>query len=364
MNPLYSAALQDHITAKYSITNNEFTGQSSIKSSHAKSYPRPGASMSKRQQQLLRWSKSMKKGKAAIRNTWGAQDEYLDVNPPTLAQRLGVIPHETMSAVEWNEIKEKALFTVGKKTRLECPICVEGFANSKQILLSCGHLYHESCFKSWERLQTLRSCPLCRQSYHRLLTRDAHHIAITQAAICIQSYWRRFVCRRNFLPIWEAHVPVDIKLRRRRLLARLDQPASTWSHGNQTTKSNSMATLFDALDSRNLKAKYIINHGVNELTKNNLQQKKTLFWQRVYRRACDRGREDCPICLTAVNLESKYINVEESVLDMDSENLKRRGIALFQCSHYMHGKCFGSFAKFMQGRQCPCCRGDLKVQFI
>jgi hypothetical protein len=37
--------------------------------------------------------------------------------------------------------KKKTDATVGKKTRLECPICVEGFANSKQILFYHADIY-------------------------------------------------------------------------------------------------------------------------------------------------------------------------------------------------------------------------------
>jgi hypothetical protein len=81
--------------------------------------------------------------KIHIFSTWGAQDEYLDVNPPTLAQRLGVIPHETISlqwGMEWNKGKG-ALYCRKKDTVGMSPICVQGFPNSKQILFYHADIY-------------------------------------------------------------------------------------------------------------------------------------------------------------------------------------------------------------------------------
>ena len=71
MNPLYAAALQDHITNKYAF--------------HPSKPKVSGLSL--RQKQLLRWSKSMKSDKknAPLEFT----EKYLDAVPSTLAQRLG-----------------------------------------------------------------------------------------------------------------------------------------------------------------------------------------------------------------------------------------------------------------------------------
>ena len=78
MNPLYAAALQDHITNKYAF------------------HPlKPKASgLSLRQKQLLRWSKSMKSDKKNVKSDkknapLEFTEKYLDAVPSTLAQRLG-----------------------------------------------------------------------------------------------------------------------------------------------------------------------------------------------------------------------------------------------------------------------------------
>ena len=74
MNPLYAAALQDHITTKYSLTTKKRS-----------------SGLSSRQKQLLKWSKSTKsapKKENAIKSQ-AFTEKYLDSIPSTLAQRLG-----------------------------------------------------------------------------------------------------------------------------------------------------------------------------------------------------------------------------------------------------------------------------------
>ena len=115
VNPLYSAALQDHLLSKYKTSITTTTLSS------------PGKKcLSTRQRQLLRWSKSVKKSDKIIKKTvgFGAEnvlnnivssggvssggvssgdvssllvfsktdgftEKYLDSTPSTLAQRLG-----------------------------------------------------------------------------------------------------------------------------------------------------------------------------------------------------------------------------------------------------------------------------------
>ncbi|KAJ3305005.1 RING finger protein 32 [Kappamyces sp. JEL0829] len=369
MNPIYSAALQDHIAKKYSILGSSTQlGMSSIKHASRRSIPLSGQSLSVRQQQLLRWSKQMN-GKSRARREWGTEDEYLDAQPVSLAQKLGVVPHEQMRHCDWLAIKEKSLFSpLGSgrdklRHKHECPICQEGYANSRQILLSCGHLFHAACFTSWERLQTSRSCPLCRQSYHRLKTRDAHYIAIGQAALLIQTVWRRYRCRKTFVPIWDAHVPRDLGLRRQRLLKRLEGPVVQPSAS--LSSQSSVSTLFDALELRNSHCRRVIEDGVEKIARKRVDGKRASFWSRVYAKASARRGEECPICLLFIPIASaKYAKDLDRALDSKASQTKN-AVALFSCSHYMHSKCFEAYVKMMGGKTCPCCRGtDLRTCFL
>ena len=77
MNPLYAAALQDHITGRYNLQPQK----------------KKTSGLSLRQKQLLKWSKStsgIRKKQDAIKIlTSEFTEKYLDAVPSTLAQRLG-----------------------------------------------------------------------------------------------------------------------------------------------------------------------------------------------------------------------------------------------------------------------------------
>ena len=88
-NALYSAALQDHISSKYSLKQNNSPSLKSIKT-HGIS------PLSKRQQQLVRWSKSIKKTKNNVKEP-EFRDKYLDYKPHSLAERLGVSDYKCLT---------------------------------------------------------------------------------------------------------------------------------------------------------------------------------------------------------------------------------------------------------------------------
>jgi len=68
--------------------------------------------------------------------------------------------------IDWHEIREKS---ISKGLHEECAICMEPNQNaSNTVLLSCTHVYHESCLGSWVIFKDNQEhCPLCRQSYFK-----------------------------------------------------------------------------------------------------------------------------------------------------------------------------------------------------
>lgn len=42
----------------------------------------------------------------------------------------------------------------------ECSICLETLEDTENILTSCKHVFHQTCFEKWIEID--RSCPLCR----------------------------------------------------------------------------------------------------------------------------------------------------------------------------------------------------------
>lgn len=45
-----------------------------------------------------------------------------------------------------------------------CPICMEKFQATEEVLLSCGHIFHKVCLRSFENFirNADLSCPICR----------------------------------------------------------------------------------------------------------------------------------------------------------------------------------------------------------
>ena len=92
------------------------------------------------------------------------EDEYARKQPTlTLAQRMGLAeaPEPELTCSEWEAIAD---ISRDRGASLEpCVICCEHFKDEKQVLLSCGHVFHRACLRSWERHSKSRCCPVCRK---------------------------------------------------------------------------------------------------------------------------------------------------------------------------------------------------------
>jgi hypothetical protein len=65
--------------------------------------------------------------------------------PVTLAQQRGLVKSsakaaDVMTQAQWKEIESN----VSQRLDAFCPICMEGFNQGYEILLSCSHMYHKS----------------------------------------------------------------------------------------------------------------------------------------------------------------------------------------------------------------------------
>eukprot|EP00966_Prymnesium_polylepis_P057128 1323221-Prymnesium_polylepis.1 len=77
----------------------------------------------------------------------------------TLAQRMGLAeaPDPELTAPEWEVIAARS--RAAEESRQPCVICCDDFRDQKQVLLSCGHVFHRECLTSWERYSRSRCCP-------------------------------------------------------------------------------------------------------------------------------------------------------------------------------------------------------------
>jgi len=76
---------------------------------------------------------------------------------------------QSKPAIDWDEVRAKAS---GRGTQ-DCPICITALLNEvkKSVILSCSHIFHESCINSFENFncENVHVCPVCRALYDRML---------------------------------------------------------------------------------------------------------------------------------------------------------------------------------------------------
>ena len=129
----------------------------------------------------------------------------------TLAQRRGLVevPAELkpLSVEEWAEVEA----TAASRNECHCPICMVGFNQGCEVLLSCSHMFHRSCIASFERFvkvpndkkHKLKSfsfvCPLCRTSnYQKRMTTKGSAAYRRSCAVVLQSIVRGRLARLFF----------------------------------------------------------------------------------------------------------------------------------------------------------------------
>jgi hypothetical protein len=85
----------------------------------------------------------------------------------TLAQRYNLVarPPEPLTEQQWAEAHAASKQRADNHT--ECSICRDEFKADDQVLLSCSHVFHERCIKSFERFAREKCCPICRSAAYQ-----------------------------------------------------------------------------------------------------------------------------------------------------------------------------------------------------
>jgi Ring finger domain/RING-like zinc finger len=72
--------------------------------------------------------------------------------------------NSSTSALNWSVPLNEAL----NRAEKECPICLEVLSIEKTWLLSCSHVFHPQCLRTFEQLSPVCClCPLCKQPYEK-----------------------------------------------------------------------------------------------------------------------------------------------------------------------------------------------------
>eukprot|EP00962_Isochrysis_galbana_P026567 scaffold8247_cov116-Isochrysis_galbana.AAC.12 len=97
------------------------------------------------------------------------EDGAAGLGPLSLAQRMGLVeaPAAPLAPEDWDVIAERSRQIMTGAERACCTICLAPFRGDQQVLLSCSHVFHRDCLRSWERYSRSRCCPVCRKQHYK-----------------------------------------------------------------------------------------------------------------------------------------------------------------------------------------------------
>ncbi|CEM19292.1 unnamed protein product [Vitrella brassicaformis CCMP3155] len=116
----------------------------------------------------------------------------------SLAERLQLVPAPPppLTDSQWEAVRETS--EARQESHKPCAICLEEFADSPQVILSCSHVFHKRCLASFERFAQTRCCPICRRaSYQRRPHHGGFLVWRHKCATRIQKAWRGHCIRRQ-----------------------------------------------------------------------------------------------------------------------------------------------------------------------
>ncbi|KAI9352060.1 hypothetical protein BDR26DRAFT_323030 [Obelidium mucronatum] len=285
-------------------------------------------------------------------------DIVLDKPPKiTLAQKIGIIesPPKLLTKNQWNEVKEKAKSTHGTY-RTDCAICCEPFAALSQVILSCGHSFHQACIKSYEKHTHSKRCPLCRTTgYETLVTSDAASVYYNDAAVKIQSVWRMWQCRRLYLKHRREHIPNHPLLKRRYHMEKLSSLNQSLSRQIQNDNCEIEQVFRDMEQSLKISR--------DTFEKFSAFYTEPQDWdevvEKIYNRKENPLEEPCSICLCDLTPKTEKGEIAVAADAHSVRALSKRKVAMLSCGHLFHWKCITNMEKFNSGcaaHVCPICR--------
>eukprot|EP00038_Savillea_parva_P025193 m.46608 g.46608 ORF g.46608 m.46608 type:complete len:532 (+) comp6785_c0_seq1:326-1921(+) len=259
---------------------------------------------------------------------------------PTLAQRLQLVPApaEPLTEAAWAACKQKALDR-GDGTSQPCAICLQPFGSSRQVLLSCTHVFHYYCLRSYERHTDKTCCPVCRlEQYQGLeITEGARHHRIVSATL-IQAAWRGHIVRQRLEA--QGRLPRCTALPRtqRRLTATTNRLAQSVEN-----RAGMVDRFLAELDASSARCKAVISDAHRRVV---LRPLPDTEWVKIEQHARANGRfeGDCAICY------------QTFASDRDNPS------TLLSCGHVLHRVCLEALERyaFSELPTCPCCRSTYR----
>ena len=233
------------------------------------------------------------------------------------------------------------------------------------MILSCCHVFHETCLASFERYigKEKRFCPLCRfQLYDKNITNIGIVASKRAASTLIASHWRSWSERKRFRRslrlYYERNVGTDseteLQLRKqfyskelqyiggkieKEIKTKVESVDDILGKSSCALQKNRQA--FQELSERKMNAVPLSNN-----------------WDTILRAALERndsGNAECVVCFGKTMLGSFPFGSK-------NKQKSKSSLVLLSCSHVFHSKCIKSLENFNSMNNdeaqhiCPVCR--------
>lgn len=250
----------------------------------------------------------------------------------TLAEKMGLVeaPPPPPSETEWQHAVSKSLHR--HDCGRECAICQVAFVASSdtaQVILSCSHVYHETCIKQFEKFVRKSgadvSCPICRApKYHKRIHYEGKAQVQNHAASRIQALVRGVQQRRRYLAMRIRANPqfrVDYAVEQLRTIsdayviraAAREKQVDRFLEDLDLTRQKAIADMYSDDDWQGIREKILSRHDSLE----------------------------CPICMGTIDAAQESSGQQQQ---QRSEPLPQA--YMLSCAHCFHGPCITSFEKF------------------
>lgn len=272
----------------------------------------------------------------------------------SLAQRMGLVaePAQPLTSVQWDHVKHAS--DSRQDSEVPCSICLEDFRTRPQVILSCSHVFHGECLRSFERFAGKRHCPLCRCPY---FDATIHHSGLMvwrkKCASRIQRAWRGYTSRKElFNELRDPNIRKEAPALHRRCCGKALQALGGKLEKACEDHEDALERFLQELDGSVAQSSALIREGLcgfeqlhsgmvaplpaassnqEAMSKDCAQAEEgpKWSWSTARKAARSRGEEvDCPICFQPCHFA-----------DRQSDRVE-----LLSCSHVFHRCCIMSFS--------------------
>lgn len=260
----------------------------------------------------------------------------------TLAQKIGLekIKQTPLTKSDWEKLENK----VEIEHDTSCSICLEKLSSSTTTLLSCSHVFHKNCLYSFEKMTSIKTCPLCRtKNYQQKKFFKDKEIYISHSIILIQSYIRGWLFRiAIYQKYFKDNMPDNKLLRKKYSQFKIRE--LLFSINSKLKKENERKERLIELLRKDVENQKKIGLQLDKFTNNeNKEEKKD--WSELIEKFEIKQSDKCSICICPFSNKNVY---------------------LLNCGHVYHENCLNSFEKYdtYYIKRCPTCRKNDYIKKI